>query len=176
MKRAQPALRLRLPRIEKKPKPVYSERWTDFGGVKRRRELQDELLDIIESIENGGGVPEQHYRAGIDRDRDGLLEEKGILHLHLGGKDSNVLIFLIQYAAHVVLLETNTHVHFRTQPAGNNILALGQSWLANLEYDMAQAARQAQAAVEEAARQEAEAKRAQLAASIAAFKRKAGLD
>lgn len=50
------------------------------------------------------------------------------MHLHLGGKDSDVILFLIQYADRVVLLETNTHVHFRTQPAGKNIIALTQAW------------------------------------------------
>jgi hypothetical protein len=66
------------------------------------------------------------------------------------------------------LLETNTHVHFRTQPAGKNILALSQSWLRNLESALAEAATK-----RDGARSEAE--RAALAASIAAFKAKAGL-
>ncbi|HUB46384.1 MAG TPA: hypothetical protein VMB73_15485 [Acetobacteraceae bacterium] len=29
-----------------------------------------ELDEIIESIERGDGVPDAHYRAGIDRDND----------------------------------------------------------------------------------------------------------
>ena len=175
MRRPLPALRLRLPRIERKPKPVYAGQWTDFAGIGKRRALQEELLDIIESIERGDGVPEAHYRAGIDRDRDGLLEERGIMHLHLGGKDSDVLVFLVQYPDRVVLLETNSHVHFRTQPAGKNIVALSQAWLANLEHEMAEAAERARVAGAVAERREAEAKRAKLAASIADFKRKARL-
>lgn len=176
VKRPIPALRLRLPRIEKKAKLVYAARWTDFAAVSRDQARKGELLNIIKSIESGAGVPEAHYRAGIDRDRDDLLEDGGIMHLHLGGKDSDILVFLIQYADRVVLLETNTHVHFRTRPAGKNILALSQSWLANLEHDIQVAAGQAQAAVNESERTEAEAQGDRIAASIAAFKRKAGID
>ena len=84
-------------------------------------------------------------------------------------------MFLIQYADRVVLLESNTHMHFRTQPAGKNILALTQSWLGNLEREMQQAAEQARTAAAERDRQEAETRRARIAASIAAFKRKTGL-
>ena len=119
-------------------------------------------------------MPEAHYRAGIDADRDGLLEEKGIMHLHLGGKNSDVLVFLVQYADQVVLLETNTHVHFQTQPAGRNILALNQSWLAGMEQGMAEAVEAARLAQSLAERQAAEERRAKLAASLAAFKREAG--
>ena len=168
MKQPQPARRLRLPRIEQKPKKVFAERWADFAGIKARPTLVNELVQIIRRIERGDGVPEEHYR-------DGLLEDKGIMHLHLGGKDSDVLVFLIQYAGEVVLLETNSHVHFRIQPAGKNILALSQSWLGNLERAAAEAARQAQEAVEDAERQEAEAKRAKLVESVRAFKAKVGL-
>jgi hypothetical protein len=75
-----------------------------------------------------------------------------------------------------VLLESNTHVHFRTSPAGKNILALTQSWLGNMEQEMRAAAETARTAAVEAERQVAEARRAELAASIAAFKAKAGLE
>lgn len=97
------------------------------------------------------------------------------MHLHLGGKHSDTLVFLIQYADRVVLLETNTHVHFRTQPAGKNILALSQSWLANLEHEVQEAANQAQAAASEQERMEADEKRARIAEAIARFKRRSGI-
>ena len=38
-----PTLRLRLPRIETKPKPVYAEQWQDFVGVGKIIALRDEL-------------------------------------------------------------------------------------------------------------------------------------
>jgi hypothetical protein len=136
----------------------------------------EELYQLLQSIGRGDGVPEVHYRAGIGRDRDALLEDLGIMHLHLGGRDSDVLVFLIQYSDRVVLLESNTHVDFRTQPAGKNILALSQSWLGNLEREMREAAARAAAAGIEVERREAEARAAGIAESIAAFKRKAGLE
>ncbi len=105
-----------------------------------------------------------------------MLADQGIMHLHLGGRGSDVLVFLIQYADRVVLLETNTHVHFRTQPAGKNIVALTQSWLRTLENEMAAAAALAAAAATEAERKEAEELRDRRAASIAAFRAKAKRD
>jgi hypothetical protein len=60
-------------------------------------------------------------------------------------------------------------------PPGKNILALSQSWLANLEREMQTAAVAAQTALAEKDRQDAETHRAKLADSIAAFKAKAGL-
>lgn len=175
MRRPIPAIRLRLARIEKKPKSVFVKHWADFAGVKACADLQKELLDIIESIEAGAGAPETCYRAGIDRTPDGLLEQHGIMHLHLGGKESDILVFLIQYADRVVLLETNSHIHFRTQPAGKNLLALSQAWLSSLEHKVAEAMNQAQTATDHAARLAAEEKRTRLAASVAAFKAKAGI-
>ena len=176
MNRRLSALRLRLPRIEKKPKPVYVERWQDFAGIAKAPDLMDELHQLIQNIRGGHGVPEKHYRAGIDHDRDGLLERHGIMHLHLGGKDSDILVFLIQYRDRVVLLESNTHVHFRTQPAGKNILALNQSWLTNLEHDLSAATARAEQMKDEAARSGAKARSAEIARVIAAFRRKAGLE
>jgi hypothetical protein len=186
VRRPQPAIRLRLRRIELKPKDVFDQRWSDYAGVKNRPELQDELIAIIRSITRGDGVPEAHYRAGIDQDEDSLLTG-------LGGNDPDVIVFLIQYADRVVLLETNSHIHFRTQPAGKNIVALSQAWLANMlsqawlantlsqawlanmEHGMAEAAASAQSAVNEAALKAAEEQRSKLAVSIAAFKAKAKL-
>ncbi len=176
MKRPAPVIRQRLRRIETKPKPVHVVQFEDFAGIGKIQDLRAELDDIIESIERGDGVSESHYRAGIDRDEDLLLADQGIMHLHLGGKASDMLVFLIQYADRVVLLETNTHVHFRTQPAGKNIVALTQAWFRTLENDMAAAAASAVAAATEAERKAAEELRDRRAASIAAFKAKAALE
>ena len=98
------------------------------------------------------------------------------MHLHLGGKGSDSLVFLIQYAERVVSLETNTHAHFRTEPAGKSILALSQSWLSGLEREMAAAATRAEAATTDAERRAAQEIQDRKAAAIAAFKVKAGLD
>jgi hypothetical protein len=178
-----PALRLRLRRIETKPKPVHVVQFQDFAGIGKLPDLRAELDDIIESIERGDGASDCHYRAGIDLDEDSLLTDQGIMHLHLGGKDSDVIVFLIQYADRVVLLETNTHVHFRTQPAGKNIVAPTQAWFRTLENDMAAGGGGGWVAFcrrgrrcYQAGRKAAEELRDKRAASIAAFKAKARLD
>lgn len=175
MRPARSALRLRLRRIELKPKPVHVTEFQDFAGIGKSPTLREELDEIIESIERGDGVPDAHYRAGIDRDEDVLLTERGIMHLHLGGKYSDVLVFLIQYADRVVLLETNTHMHFRTRPAGKNIVALSLAWLTNLEREISDAATRVLEATTEAERLAGEALREKRIAAINAFKAKAGL-
>jgi hypothetical protein len=96
------------------------------------------------------------------------------MHLHLGGKDSDTLVFLVQYADLVLLLESNSHVHFRTSPQGKNIAALVQAWFLNLEREIAEAEQAAQHAAKEAERRAAEEHRAKLAASLAKLKRDAG--
>ena len=167
-------VRLRLPRIEAKPKRVWLGGWVDHAGIGKRPDLRLELDEIIESIEHGAGVPEKYYRIGIDQDLDELLDQRGILHLHLGGKDSDTLLFLVQYADRVVLLESNSHVHFKTTPKGKNIVGLVQAWFLHLEREMIEAAQSAQKAATDAERKSAEAYRARLAASLARLKREAG--
>jgi hypothetical protein len=166
-------VRLRLSRIETKPKRVFLAGWVDHAGIARQPALRAELDEIIDSIEQGRGMPEQYYRAGIDRDEDELLNERGIMHLHLGGRDSDTLVFLVQYGDRVVLLESNSHVHFRTTPKGRHIVALVQSWFVNLEREIADAGREARAAADRAARADAAARDARLAAALARLKREA---
>jgi hypothetical protein len=96
------------------------------------------------------------------------------LHLHLGGKDSDTLVFLIQYADRVVLLKSNSHVHCKTTPKCKNIAALVQAWFLNLERAMTEAAQTAQNSARDAERAAAEAYRARLAASLARLKDEAG--
>jgi hypothetical protein len=172
LKPGNPALRQRLRRIEYKPKPVHTAEFQDFACIDNNPALRDQLDEIILSIERGDGVPEAHYRAGIDRDDDALLAEKGIMQLHLGGKDSDVLVLLIQYSDRVVLLETDTHVHFRTQPAGKNIVALTQAWLRTLECEMTEATTHARMDATAAERHAAAVLSDRRAAAIAAFKAK----
>lgn len=63
-------------------------------------------------------MPDEFYSATAGHpDRDPLLRDYGVMHLHLGGKGSDTLLFLMQFADKVVLLETNTHRRFRRQSA-----------------------------------------------------------
>ncbi len=96
------------------------------------------------------------------------------MHLHLGGKDSNTLVFLVRYADLVLLLESNSHVHCKTNPKGKNIVALVQAWFLNLEREMASAEQAAREAADAAQRHAADERRARLATSLARLKREAG--
>jgi len=176
VKPGRPELRLRLPRIERKPKAVYSLRFEDFAGVKRRPDLLNELDEIIDAIARGDGVPEKFYRAGIDDSPDPLLADKGIMHLHLGGKHSDVILFLIQYPEQVVLLETNSHIHLDQHPPGKNVLALSQSWLGRLEIDLERETARAAAALEESERRAAHEAQEKIREAIKAFKTRAKLE
>lgn len=89
----------------------------------------DDLDEIISQIAAGAGVSERFYRAGIDEDHDALLAQEGVIHLHLGGKNSDVLLFLVQYPDRVVLLEINTHKHFETDPIGTLLRSLHERYL-----------------------------------------------
>jgi len=89
----------------------------------------DDLNDIITQVSIGEDLSERFYRAGIDDDPDALLEQEGVIHLHLGGKNSDVLLFLVQYPDRVVLLEINTHKHFKTDPIGTLLRSLYEQYL-----------------------------------------------
>jgi hypothetical protein len=167
-------VRLRLPGIEATPKRIYLGGWADHAGIGKNPDWRLELDEIVEGIERGAGVLEKYYRIGIDHDPDELLDQRGILHLHLGGKNSDTLVLLIQYADRVVLLESNSHVHFKTTPKGKNIVALVQAWFLNLEREMTEAAQAAQNSARDAEREAAEAYLARLAASLARLKSEAG--
>ena len=78
----------------------------------------EDLLKIIDCISKGHRLPERMYRNGIDRDPDELLENYGIRHLHLGGADSDVLLFVVEYHDCALLLEINSHREFATKPVG----------------------------------------------------------
>ena len=50
------ALRLKFPRIEKKPKPVYVEGWRDFAGIAKAPDLLDELHQSVQRARCGNGA------------------------------------------------------------------------------------------------------------------------
>jgi hypothetical protein len=107
------------------------------GAVTPGSEYDDDLDDIIDRISQGHTLPERYYRAGIDRDHDDLLETEGVVHLHLGGRNSDVLLFLVQYPDRVVLLEINTHKHFATEPKGSLLRAVHERHLARIAQEVA---------------------------------------
>lgn len=81
------------------------------------REKSD-LEVLLLSIESGDEIPGDFYSATAGHpESDPLLRDYGVMHLHLGGKGSDTLLFLMQFADRVVLLETNTHRRFQRQCA-----------------------------------------------------------
>jgi hypothetical protein len=72
--------------------------------------------------------------------------------LHLGGWDSDTLVFPVQYLDRVVPRESNSRVRFRSNPKGKHIAALAQSWFVNPEREIADAARAESVAVGQVAR------------------------
>lgn len=101
--------------------------------------LENDLNEIIDRIGAGRAIPERFYRAGIDRDPDELLDTLGIMHLHLGNRGSDELLFLVQYSERVVLLEINSHKHFATEPKGTLLAALHERHLTRLAQEGAKA-------------------------------------
>jgi len=132
---AAPDERLRCERIETKPKAVdFAPNFKDWTGlVFSTPELEDDLNDLIERIGDGRLLPLGSYRRGIDRDDDALLEAHGIKHLHLGGADSDVLLWLVEYDSRVVILEINSHKHFETEPPGSLLRSLHDNFLRNAD-------------------------------------------
>lgn len=160
--------RLRQRRIEKKPKAVEKAASFSTALIDGDDARTDELIDIIESIERGDGVPEAYYRKDIDTDRDRFLDRYGVIHLHLEHKGSDLLVYLVQYDDRVVLVALGGHDDLSINPPGRVLKAL-QAGALN-RYDRpalkarADAAALEQAAAAAEAAEQAEKKRAALAA------------
>jgi hypothetical protein len=97
------------------------ENYADLVGVDKDPVLQRDLVTIVRYIEAGLELPPRFYRRGLGVDRDALLERTGIMHLHLGGRNSNALLYLVQYEEYVAFLQISSHRHFETIPPGVNL-------------------------------------------------------
>jgi len=111
---------LKLHSIEAKPKNVHkAETYKDsIGLASKRPDLKCHLLKIIHCIENGYAIPEIYYRANRQTTHDELLEDLGVMHLHLENPSSRELLYLVQFSDDVVFLEISDHVHVDTKPRG----------------------------------------------------------
>lgn len=108
------------------------------GLVTANSPLEDDLNEIIDRIGAGRRLPDRFYRAAIDRDHDALLDALGVMHLHLGNRGSDELLFLVQYPERVVLLEINSHKHFTTEPKGSLLSSLHQQHLERMAREAAE--------------------------------------
>ncbi|NHT78631.1 hypothetical protein G8E10_23305 [Rhizobiaceae bacterium CRRU44] len=119
------------PRIAAKPlKIVLSPHFRRDLYFKGKPHLEEPFLDIFLAIQNGTPLPKWAYRRDIDTTDDALLRREGIMHLHLGSQGSNELLFLLQFEAHVTLLEISDHRHFQTDPPGTLLVRLHEAKVA----------------------------------------------
>lgn len=91
----------------------------DELGAGRDARLRQELHELEDSISNGWGVPERFYRLGVDQNRDLLLDETGIKHLHLDGRGSNILVYLVELDERVIILRIAGHAYLEDHPRGS---------------------------------------------------------
>jgi hypothetical protein len=112
-------------RFEQKPKRVIkADDFSDQCGVEHDARLLIELNEILDCIHNGWEIPDRYYPRDVDRHGDRLLDELGVKHLHLGGRGSDIIVYLAEFDAWVELLEINTHVHLESEPRGKDLKGL----------------------------------------------------
>lgn len=78
-------------------------------------------MDLLDHFENGWEVPEDYYRLGVDKDKDLLLEVTGVKHLHLGGRASDILVYLIETEEQVIILRVAGHAYLQDNPRGSDL-------------------------------------------------------
>jgi hypothetical protein len=92
----------------------------------RDARLRSQFHDLEDHIENGWTVPDEFYRLDVDQNRDRLLDETGIKHLHLNGRGSDAVVYLIELDDKVIFLRIANHAYLEDEPRGIRLLrALG---------------------------------------------------
>jgi hypothetical protein len=86
------------------------------------------MHDLEDHIANGWEVPDAFYRLDIGKNRDRLLHETGIKHLHLGGRGSNEIVYLMELDDRVIMLRIDGHEHLEDEPRGS-ILSRILGWV-----------------------------------------------
>ena len=104
---------LRLATIERLPKAVTLG--PQFKSASLTAADSEQLLDLIEAIESGSTLSPRLYRRRRNDTPDRLLADEAIMHLHLGGQDSDTLVYLMQFEHEVVLLAIAGHVYLQPE-------------------------------------------------------------
>lgn len=116
---------LRLPSLEAKAKRVHrAKSYRVSIDLKGRPDLLAAYTALVRAIENGWTLPERFYRKDRHSTPDRLLEDEGVMHLHLGDQSTPELVYLMQFDNDVVLLEVSDHYHFTTTPPGSQLYRL----------------------------------------------------
>lgn len=86
--------------------------------------------DLLDHITNGWEIPDDFYRVDLGKNKDRLLEETGIKHLHLNGRGSDIIVYLVELEDRVILLRISGHAYLEDEPRGSRIReALGlRNW------------------------------------------------
>ncbi len=75
--------------------------------------------ELMDCIANGWPVPDEFYRLEVDQNRDLLLERTGVKHLHLGGRGSDILVYLVELEDRVIMLRISGHAYLQDNPRGS---------------------------------------------------------
>ena len=102
----------------------YAANWNPSRVPAKGSAEEKDLFDIIYALGAGNLIPEHCYRNGIERTADDLLDNYGIKHLHLGGGNSDTILFLAEYDDFVLLLEIGSHQAFADKPVGSVLRSL----------------------------------------------------
>jgi hypothetical protein len=70
-------------------------------------------------ITNGHEVADEFYRLDLGKNRDRLLHELGVKHLHLGGRGSSNLVYLVELDDRVIVLLIGDHAYLEDEPRGS---------------------------------------------------------
>ena len=115
---------LRAPKIAAVRKTIrYADAFRDYTGKADQERYASDFEELLRRIGEGLALPDRFYRTGFGKGGDELLEIEGVKHLHLGGRNSDVLIYLVEYEHVVQLLEINDHKAFSSKPIGHLLRA-----------------------------------------------------
>jgi hypothetical protein len=114
-----------------RPKQVdHAPGFTDRTGLmKGHADLRANLHAIIDAFGKGNLLPASCYRRGLGRTHDEMLDLYGINHVHLDDGGGDVLLFYIEYADFVLLLEIDHHRDHFKAPVGKTLLGLHRTGL-----------------------------------------------
>lgn len=85
----------------------------------RHAQLRQEFLDLEDHIVNGWEIPDRFYRIDVDKNKDLLLDLTGVNHLHLDGRGSDIIVYLIETETTVFILRIAGHAYLEDDPRGS---------------------------------------------------------
>jgi hypothetical protein len=74
--------------------------------------------ELVDCIHNGHEIDPRFYRREIGLNKDRLLEETGVKHLHLGGSGSDVIVYVLEREDDVLFLRISDHRYLEDEPRG----------------------------------------------------------